>query len=73
MISEEQFQKELDIIITNALREDIGDGDHSSLACIPADAEGSAEIVVKEDGVLAGVDFAKLVLRYVDANLKVDV
>lgn len=73
MISEEQFQKELDIIIANALREDIGDGDHSSLACIPADAVGSAEIVVKENGIVAGVAFAKLVLHYVDANLKVDV
>lgn len=73
MISEEQFQKELDIIIVNALREDIGDGDHSSLACIPADAEGSAEIVVKEAGVLAGVQFAKMVLKYVDADLKVEV
>ncbi len=73
MISEEQFQKELDIIIVNALREDIGDGDHSSLACIPADAEGSAEIIVKEAGVLAGVEFAKMVLQYVDAHLEVEV
>ena len=35
MISEEQFKKELDYIISNAIREDVGDGDHSSLACIP--------------------------------------
>lgn len=73
MISEEQFQKELDIIIANALREDIGDGDHSSLACIPANAVGSAEIVVKENGILAGVAFAKMVLHYVDAALEVEV
>ena len=40
MISKEQFEKELELIITNAIREDIGDGDHTSLSCIPADAMG---------------------------------
>ena len=40
MISKEQFQKELELIIANSIREDVGDGDHSSLACIPADAKG---------------------------------
>lgn len=73
MISEIQFQKELEIIIANALREDIGDGDHSSLACIPAEAQGSAEILVKEAGVLAGVEFALMVLKHVDPALQVEV
>ncbi len=73
MISQEQFTKELDIIINNALREDIGDGDHSSLACIPADACGRAKILVKQPGVVAGVAFAKMILNKVDVNLKFEV
>ena len=40
MISQEQFNTEIDLIITNAIREDVGDGDHSSLACIPSKAKG---------------------------------
>ncbi|HUH52011.1 MAG TPA: carboxylating nicotinate-nucleotide diphosphorylase [Flavobacterium sp.] len=72
MISAEQFQNELDIIIANAIREDVGDGDHSSLACIPADAHGKAKLLVKEDGVIAGVDFAKMIFAYVDKDLKVE-
>ena len=55
MISKEQFENELDIIITNAIREDVGDGDHSSLACIPASAQGKAKLLVKDEGVIAGV------------------
>ena len=73
MISEEQFQKELDLIISNAVREDVGDGDHSSLACIPASATGKAKLLVKDEGVIAGVEFAKLVFRYVDPKLKMEV
>lgn len=72
MISDKQFQKELDIIIKNAIREDIGDGDHSSLACIPADARGQAKLLVKEDGVIAGIEFAKMVFAEVDRDLKVE-
>ncbi|MHB0755762.1 carboxylating nicotinate-nucleotide diphosphorylase [Polaribacter sp. M15] len=72
MISKEQFQNELDLIIKNALREDIGDGDHTSLSCIPAEAEGKAKLLVKEDGIIAGVEFAKLVFKYVDADLQVE-
>lgn len=72
MISKEQFQKELELIIANSIREDVGDGDHSSLACIPADAKGKAKLLVKDTGVIAGVEFAKMVFNYVDADLKVD-
>lgn len=72
MISEAQFQNELKLIIENAIREDVGDGDHSSLACIPADAEGKAKLLVKEDGLIAGVEFAKMVFNYVDADLKIE-
>lgn len=72
MISKEQFEKELDIIIKNAIREDVGDGDHSSLACIPATANGKAKLLVKDQGTIAGVEFAKQVFSYVDNNLKVE-
>ncbi|MEC4113994.1 carboxylating nicotinate-nucleotide diphosphorylase [Myroides pelagicus] len=73
MITAEQFQKELDIIISNAIREDVGDGDHSSLACIPATASGKAKLLVKEEGIIAGVEFAKQVLAFVDPSLEVEV
>ncbi|MDO6853624.1 carboxylating nicotinate-nucleotide diphosphorylase [Cellulophaga lytica] len=72
MISEEQFQKEIDQIISNAIREDVGDGDHSSLACIPETATGKAKLLVKDNGIIAGVDFAKQVFAYVDKNLQVE-
>ena len=72
MISEEQFQKELRIIIKNALREDVGDGDHSSLACIPKEAMGKAKLLVKEAGIIAGIEFAKMIFEEVDRNLKVE-
>ncbi len=73
MISEKQFQTELDLIIKNAIREDVGDGDHSSLACIPASANGKAKLLVKDTGIIAGVAFAEMIFKYVDANLKVDI
>jgi nicotinate-nucleotide pyrophosphorylase (carboxylating) len=69
MISEAQFQKELEIIIKNAIREDIGPGDFSSLACIPAEAKGKAKLLVKADGIIAGIEFAKMVFNYVDAEM----
>jgi len=72
MISQQQFEKELDIIISNAIREDVGDGDHSSLACIPKDAKGKAKLLVKEAGIIAGVEMAKKIFSYVDADLKVE-
>ncbi len=72
MISQQQFEKELKLIISNAIREDVGDGDHSSLACIPAEAQGKAKLLVKDEGIIAGVSFAKQVFQYVDANLVIE-
>ncbi len=69
MISAEQFQKELHIIIDNAIREDIGPGDYSSLACIPKDAMGKAKLLVKDEGIIAGIDFAKMVFKQVDPKM----
>ena len=73
MISKAQFDKELELIIENAIREDVGDGDHSSLACIPTDVQGKAKLLVKDEGIIAGVDFALMIFNYVDANLNVEV
>lgn len=72
MISEAQFQQEVAGIIANAIREDVGDGDHSSLACIPADATGKAKLLVKDKGTLAGCAFAKAVFTHVDPTLIVE-
>lgn len=72
MISESQFKKELEIVIANAIREDVGPGDYSSLACIPDSASGKAQLLVKEDGIIAGVAFAKMIFDYVDADLQID-
>ncbi len=63
----------VDQIIDEALREDIGDGDHTSDACIPKHAKGKAKLLVKEDGVIAGVDLAKQIFLKVDADLKVEI
>ena len=73
MISEKQFNKEIDIIIANAIREDIGDGDHSSLACISEDVQGTAKLLVKDEGIIAGIDFARQVFEYVDPGLELDI
>jgi nicotinate-nucleotide pyrophosphorylase (carboxylating) len=73
MISEIQFQNELDIIIKNAIREDVGEGDHSSLACIPTLAQGKAKLLVKDEGIIAGVAFAEMIFKYVDADLKMEI
>lgn len=72
MINESQFNKELEIVIANAIREDVGSGDYSSLACIPHSAAGKAQLLVKEEGIIAGVAFAKMIFNYVDASLEVE-
>lgn len=67
------LEQELDDFIRRALSEDIGEGDHSSLACIPEDAERKARLLVKEPGVLAGVEIAIRVFKLVDPTLVVQV
>ena len=59
--------------IARALAEDVGDGDHSSLAAIPADAQNQARLLIKGDGILAGVELATYIFRAVDPNLQVAV
>ena len=60
-------------IIINALKEDIGDGDHSSLACVPENAIGKAQLIIKDEGILAGVELAEKIFHHYDQNLNVNV
>lgn len=62
----------LDDFITRALSEDLGDGDHSTLSCIPASSEQSAYLLVKEAGVIAGMELAPLVFRKLDPNMHIE-
>jgi nicotinate-nucleotide pyrophosphorylase (carboxylating) len=59
--------------IANALAEDVGDGDHTSLATIPEGTIGKAKLLVKDHGILAGVELAVEIFKQVDSNLKVDI
>lgn len=62
-----------DRLIDLAFAEDIGDGDHTTLCCIPADAMGESKLLIKEEGVFAGVDIAKEVFRRFDPTMEVEV
>lgn len=59
--------------IKAALAEDVGDGDHTSLSTVPVDAIGKAKLLVKDEGILAGVELAKMIFKIVDKDLKVQV
>ena len=59
--------------IQSALREDVGDGDHTSLSTVPADAKGTAELKVKDRGILAGVELSLAIFKEVDPTLVVQV
>ena len=63
----------IDELIDLAFDEDIGDGDHTTLCCIPADEMGKQHLLVKEEGILAGVDIARRVFHKFDSNLKMTV
>jgi nicotinate-nucleotide pyrophosphorylase (carboxylating) len=63
----------IDRLIDLAFAEDIGDGDHTTLACIPPEAMGKSKLLIKEKGILAGVEIAKEIFRRFDPELKVEV
>jgi len=63
----------IDQFIISSLNEDVGDGDHTSLATIPADTTGKAKLLVKDEGILAGVELAAEIFRIVDDQLKLNV
>jgi nicotinate-nucleotide pyrophosphorylase (carboxylating) len=70
MLSVEELN---DRLIDLAFAEDIGDGDHTTLCCIPEDAMGESKLLIKEEGVFAGVDIAKEVFRRFDPSMQVEV
>lgn len=65
-------QEELEDFINRAFKEDLGDGDHSSLASIPADAVKSAYLIMKEDGVIAGMELAPLIFKRLDPDMEIE-
>ncbi len=66
-------KKIIDAFIKNAITEDVGDGDHTSLSTIPVGTKGKAKLIVKEDGILAGVELALEIFEQIDASLQVNV
>jgi nicotinate-nucleotide pyrophosphorylase (carboxylating) len=68
MLSEDLF----DAFLETTLREDLGDGDHSSLACIPEQSSGAARLLVKDDGILAGMEIARRIFGRIDPELTFD-
>jgi nicotinate-nucleotide pyrophosphorylase (carboxylating) len=62
---------DLDHFIRQALKEDIGNGDHTSISTIPSNAKNKANLIVKENGIIAGIELAKKIFHVVDKNLKV--
>ncbi|MFN5418528.1 MAG: carboxylating nicotinate-nucleotide diphosphorylase [Flavobacteriia bacterium] len=60
-------------IIKLAFAEDLGDGDHSSLACVPENAQAQAKLIVKDNGILAGVELAQQIFHHFDPNLKLEI
>ena len=66
----DRYKNQLDVFIKNALNEDIGIADHTSLSCIDSQIISSAKLIVKESGYLAGVSLSKLIFEHYDPRLK---
>jgi nicotinate-nucleotide pyrophosphorylase (carboxylating) len=64
------FDEQLQHLISEALKEDVGDGDHSSLSCISPDAKGKAILKIKQDGILAGVNVAEKIFHYKEPSCR---
>lgn len=62
------FEEQLQHLVDEALKEDVGDGDHSTLSCIPADAKGKAVLKIKQEGVLAGMQVAEKIFKYKESS-----
>jgi nicotinate-nucleotide pyrophosphorylase (carboxylating) len=62
-------EQQLELLIKNALQEDVGDGDHSTLSSIDADAKGKAVLKIKEDGILAGMNVAERIFKYIEPGI----
>ena len=68
-----EYKPYVDELIELAIKEDLGDGDHTSLCCIPADERGRMRLLCKQEGILAGVEVAQLILERLDPQVKMDV
>ena len=69
----QNFDQELEILVNAAIREDVGEGDHSTLSTIPADAKGKAILKIKDEGVLAGVDVAQKIFQLLDPQSRFNI
>ena len=67
-----EYKPYVDALIELAIREDIGDGDHTSLCCIPADERGRMRLLCKQEGIIAGIEIARLVLERLDPTVEFD-
>ncbi len=68
MNHDEHYENQLSLLIKNALQEDIGDGDYTTLSCIPPDAKGKAVLKIKDNGIIAGIDVAEKIFTYVEPS-----
>lgn len=66
------IRKAIHNLIVRAFEEDIGDGDHTSLSCIPPDSEGKAKLLVKDEGIIAGLEVSEMVFKYIDPGLSIN-
>ena len=67
------YDEQLDSFIRIAVSEDLGEGDHSALASIPAGAQGQAKLIVKDEGILAGIETGRKIFAYIDAGLSLEI
>jgi len=72
-MTEQEFDNHLQHLVEEALKEDVGDGDHSTLCCIPADKKGKAVLKIKQDGILAGVSVAQKIFAMVEPGSSMQV
>lgn len=73
LLPETLYKFNIQKFIAQALAEDAGDGDHTSLACIPSTAKGKAQLLIKEDGIIAGVELAEKILKHLDKTLRITI
>ena len=65
-------QEDLKKFITNALKEDVGNGNHSAISCVSRQAKNRAELLVKQEGVIAGIELAEMIFHEVDSSVKIE-
>ena len=66
------YHSQVKSIFEQAILEDVGDGDHSSLSCIPKSTNGTAKLIVKDNGIIAGIEEAKIIIQLIDSELQME-